>query len=127
MFTLVAVVAASWTALAPVAVFLDLTLFLVGCSVFAWALLRAIGRSRDEVISLGGLFFLIDGVAPRRVAVALWGCVAVQVIVAVATAAVRPFSELAFGVLVPMFGLASLAAWGAIHGDFPQRVPKSVE
>jgi hypothetical protein len=42
--------------------------------------------------------------------------------VAVATAAARPFSSLAFGILAPMFGLALLALWGAVHGRFPPRV-----
>jgi hypothetical protein len=47
--------------------------------------------------------------------------VVIQVAVAVATAAARPFSELAFGVLVPLFGMALLALWSARHGTFPRR------
>ncbi|MGH9212894.1 MAG: hypothetical protein ACRD2C_19820 [Acidimicrobiales bacterium] len=116
-----------WSGFTPVAVALDLVLFLLGCGVFAWALLRAAGRSRERAISFGGLFFLAEGVAPRPVVIGLWGSVAVQVVVAVATAAVRPFSELAFGVLVPLFGFAMLALWSAVHGDFPPRDPAPVD
>jgi hypothetical protein len=127
VFTVVAVTGSIWSRLLPVAVVLDLGLFLVGCGAFAWALLRAAGRSREHAVSLGGLFFLTDGVAPRRVAVALWGSVIAQTVVAVGTAAVHPFSELAFGVLVPMFGWAMLALWSAVYGHFPQRRPLPVE
>lgn len=121
VFTVAAVGAAVWTGLTPVAVAVDLVLFLAGCAIFAWALVRAAGRSRDEVVSLGGLFFLAEGAAPRSVAVGLWVPVVVQTVVAVATAATRPFSEMAFGVLVPLFGMALLALWSAYHGDFPPR------
>jgi hypothetical protein len=123
LFTVTSVGAAVWTGLSPVAVAVDLVLFLAGCVVFAWALIRAAGRSRDELVSLGGLFFLAEGAAPRPVAVGLWAPVAVQTVVAVTTAAARPFSELAFGVLVPLFGMALLALWSARHGHFPPREP----
>jgi hypothetical protein len=127
VFSVVAVTASVWSGFVPVAVVLDLGLFVVGCAVFAWALVLAAGRSRDRAISLGGLFFLADGVAPRRVALVLWGSVVAQVVVAVGTAAIRPFSSLAFGVLVPLFGLAMVALWSAVHGDFPPRDPLPVE
>jgi len=126
-FVAVAVGASIWSVLRPVAVVLDLTVFLVGCGVYAWALVRAAARSRERTISLGGLFFLLEGVAPRTVVMWLWGFVTVQVVVAVLTAAVHPFSELAFGVLVPLFGFAMLALWSAVHGEFPRREPVPVE
>lgn len=121
VFTLVSVGAAVWSGLLVPAVAVDLGLFLAGCLAFAFAYLRAIGRSREETISLAGLFFLVGGVAPAAIARWLWGLVAVQAVVAVATAAARPFSSLAFGVLAPMFGLALLGLWGALHGRFPAR------
>lgn len=121
VFTVTAVGATVWSALVPVALVVDGVLFVAGCVAFAVAYLRAVGRSRDEVVSLGGLFFLAGGVAPAPVVRWLWGALAVQVVVAVATAAVRPFSSLAFGVLAPMFGVAMLGLWGAVHGRFPPR------
>lgn len=124
VFALISVGAAVWSGMVGVALAVDLGLFAAGCLAFAWAYLRAIGRSREEAISLGGLFFLVGGVAPTAVARWLWGILAVQTVVAVATAAARPFSSLAFGVLAPMFGLAMLGLWGALHGRFPGREPE---
>ena len=34
---------------------------------------------------------------------------------------IRPFTPLAFGILVPMLGLGLIALWGARHGTFPAR------
>ena len=53
---------------------------------------------------------------PGRCRCALLGALAVQVVVAVATAAVHPFTSQAFGVLVPMFGLGLAGLWGARYG-----------
>jgi hypothetical protein len=45
------------------------------------------------------------------------------VIVAVVGAALRPFSPLAFGILVPVFGLGCAGLWAAHHGSFGPREP----
>jgi fructose-specific phosphotransferase system IIC component len=121
VFTVVAVGAAVWSGLLVPAVAVDLALFLAGCVAFLYAYFRGIGRSREDAITLAGLFFLAEGAAPRPIAHALRLLLAAQVVVAVATAAARPFSSLAFGILAPMFGLAMLAVWGAVHGRFPPR------
>jgi uncharacterized protein YfiM (DUF2279 family) len=121
VFAVVSAGAAAWSGLLWPAVALDVALFVAGCVAFLYAYLRGIGRSREEAVTLAGLFFLAEGVAPRHVARALRVLLAAQVIVAVATAAARPFSSLAFGILAPMFGLAMLALWGAVHGRFPPR------
>lgn len=123
VFAVVSVGAAAWSGLLVPAVAVDVGLFVAGSVAFLYAYFRAIGRSRDEKITLAGLFFLAEGVAPRPIARALRLLLAAQVVVAVATAAARPFSSLAFGVLAPMFGLAMLAVWGAVHGRFPPRPP----
>jgi hypothetical protein len=104
-----------------VAVPLDLVLFAVGCAAFLWAYAVAIGRSREEAVTMAGVFFLGDGVAPAGIARTLRLALAVQVVVAVAVASVRPFTALAFGVLVPMLGLGLMALWGARHGRFPAK------
>ncbi len=101
-----------------VSVPLDLVLFAVGCGAFLWAYAIAIGRSRYEALTMGGVFFLGDGVAPPRVARTLRAVLAVQVVVAVAVASVRPFTALAFAVLVPMLGLGLMPLWAARHGRF---------
>lgn len=120
-FTLVSLLAAVVPEVVPVSVGLDFLLFVGGCGAFMWAYAMAIGRSRRDQINLGGLTFLADGVAPRRVAARLRGSLAVQVVVAVVAATIRPFSSLAFGVLAPMFGLGLMTLWGARHGWFPAR------
>ena len=102
------------------AVVVDLVLFLIGCVVFLWAFGVAVGRSRTDAIGIGGLYFL-QGSAPRAVQVALLVPFAVQVAVALVTAGLRPFTSLAFGVLVPMFGLAQAGLWGARYGHFGPR------
>jgi hypothetical protein len=48
----------------------------------------------------------------------------VQVVVVVAAASIRPFTEVAFGILAPMYGLGLMALWGARHGAFPPRPPR---
>jgi hypothetical protein len=127
VFTAVSIGAAAWSGLLVPAVAVDVVLFVAGCVAFLYAYFRGIGRSREETVTLAGLFFLAEGVAPRPVARALRLLLAVQVVVAVATAAARPFSSLAFGVLAPMFGLSLLALWGAVHGRFPPRAARGDE
>jgi len=95
-------------------------LFFVGIAVFFWAYATAVSRSRTDLIGMGGLFFLIDS-APRRVQRSLWGSLAVEVVVGLATAAVHPFTPLAFGVLAWMYGLALCGLWAARYGTFPPR------
>lgn len=109
------------SSLVPTAFAVDLALFAAGCVVFVWAYFRAIGRSRSESITLNGLFLLGDSVAPVMVTRRLRMMLAIQVLAALVTAGVRPFTTLAFGVLVPMFGLGMMALWAALHGRFEPR------
>ena len=101
---------------------IDLALFAVGCVAFLAAFARVVGRSRTEEISVVGVYFLAAGAAPGSVRTRLLGALAVEVVVAVATAAVRPYTELAFGVLVPVYGLGLIGLWASRHGTFPPRV-----
>jgi hypothetical protein len=97
-----------------------IALSVAGCVAFARALLLMADRSRQEELSVAGVFFL-TGSAPVPVRRALLGDLAVQVVVALATATARPYSPLAFGVLVPVFGLGMCGLWGATAGRFPPR------
>ena len=109
-------------------VVVSLVLFAVGCVTFLWAVAIAVNRSRTDAIGIGGLVFLQDS-APRPVQVRLLGALAVQVVVAVATAAVHPFTSQAFAVLAPMFGLGMAGLWGARYGRVEPRTtdPPPVE
>ena len=103
----------------PAAVF-DLALFLAGCGAFLWTLLQAARRSRTEELSVGGLWLLTGAPAPVRRA--LSGALAVQVVTALATAAARPYTPLAFGILVPVLGLGLGGVWAVARAPFPPRV-----
>ncbi len=85
---------------------------------------RAVARSRTDEISVAGLYFLAGGSAPSPVRRRLMGALLVQVVVAFATAAIRPFTSLAFGVLVPVYGLGLAGLWASRHGEFPPRRQK---
>jgi hypothetical protein len=100
-----------------------LLLFFGGIAAFFAAYVIAIGRSRESEIGIGAVFGLA-GSAPRAVQWRLYGALAVQVAVAVTTAAVRLHSVLAFGILGVMWGLGMIALWGARHGAFPARRPQ---
>jgi hypothetical protein len=95
-------------------------LFAVGIVAFLWAYALGVSRSRHEVVTLPALFFLADS-APRSIASRFRLVLAVQVLVAVVAASVRPFTNLAYGILVPMFGLGMMALWGGRCGRFPPR------
>jgi hypothetical protein len=128
VFVVASALAAAWPdTFLPLSVPVDLVLFAAGCGAFLWAYALAIGRSRYETITMGGLFFLGDDVAPPDVTRLLRGAFGVQVVVAVTAAALRPFTALAFSVLVPMLGLGLMALWAARHGRFPAKPPEPDE
>jgi hypothetical protein len=97
----------------------SVAMFVIGCVTFLWAFAVAVGRSRLEDVTLGGVYFL-SGASPavRR---PLLGALAVQVVVAVTAGIVRLYTPVAFVALAPMFGLGLAGLWGAKHADFPDR------
>ena len=100
---------------------LDLVLFVVGCGAFLWAYAVAVSRSRYEALTMGGVFFPGSDVVPAAAVRVLRLCLLAQVVVAVAAAAVRPFTPAAFAVLVPMLGIGLMALYGARYGRFPAK------
>jgi hypothetical protein len=99
---------------------LSVALFLLGIAVFLWAYAIAVSRSRTDAIGIGGLFFLQRS-APRSVQVRLLVPFAIEVVVAFVAASIRIYTPLAFGLLVPMFGLGLAGLWGARYGRFEPR------
>ena len=93
-------------------------LFLAGCATFFAAYARAVARSRQELVAVSNLFFLTGDTAPPAVKRNLLGALGVQVAVALATAIARPYTSLAFGTLVPMYGVALCGLWASRHGKF---------
>ena len=124
-FTVIQIAAtvAPGSAAAVISLVWSLVLFSTGSAAFLWAFFTAAKRSRDEPVTVAGVVWLI-GSAPAATARALRWALMIQVVVAVAAASIRPFSPVAFGVLMPMFGLGCLAWYGARHGDFT-RVARS--
>jgi hypothetical protein len=98
-------------------------LFFLGTALTGVAILKAIGRSRTEAISVADLFLV--SAAPRATRVWLHGLLGLQVVVSIVGASIRPFTALAFGVLVPMFGLGVNGWWSASRGRFPPRDEQS--
>jgi len=98
-------------------------LFAGGCGVFLWAFLIVAGRSRTDRMELAQIWFLSGTPTPRTVRRSLLGALAVQVAVGLTTAGARPYTSLAAGALVPMWGLGLCGLWAARHATFPPRPP----
>ncbi len=118
--TVVEVIVMAW--MRQVAVAVDLGLFAIGCATFLGAYAIALNRSRTDEIGVASLYFLTNKVAPNPVRHRMWTALAVQCVVAVTAASVRPFTTAAFSVLVPMFGLGLNGLWAARHGTFGARI-----
>ena len=114
-------VAAVLKAFDVVALVVALALFVAGTVAFVAAYARAVSRSRTEQIGVLALFFLEGQVAPTPVRRLLLGSFLVEVLVAVGLAAARPNTSLAFGILVPVYGLSLAGLWGARYGSFRAR------
>ena len=100
-----------------------LGLFAISLGVWCWAFAVALARTTrgDDVVVAS--MFLVQGPAPKRVRVHLFGSLAVCIALTAATAVAEPF-----GVLVPMLPLGLLGLWGARHGVFPpRRMPDASE
>ncbi|HEX9260092.1 MAG TPA: hypothetical protein VF855_11190, partial [Acidimicrobiales bacterium] len=110
-----------------VAVGVALVLFAAGIVAFLWSYASAVQRSREVEIGIGGLYFLAGRTAPKAVRRSMNLALAVQTAVAFATASWRPFTTLAFGILVPMFGLGLNGLWGAAHGAFGPRIAEPAD
>jgi hypothetical protein len=98
------------------AIAVALGLFAISLGVWCWAFAVALARTTrgDDVVVAS--MFLVQGPAPKRVRVHLFGSLGVCIAVTATTAAAEPF-----GILVPMLPLGLLGLWGALHGVFPPR------
>jgi hypothetical protein len=98
---------------------LSCVLFAVGTAGFLWAYALGVSRSRVDKVSIPGLFFLAGETAPTTIRRPFRVALAVEVVAVVMAAAARPYSEVAFGILAPMFAMGLMGAWGGRHGSFP--------
>lgn len=120
IYTVAAVVGTIWIDAVLLTVVVSLVLFAIGTVAFLAAYLAAIGRSRYDAIGMGGLFFLA-GSAPQAIRRSMLLSFGLEIVVAFVTASLRIYTPVAFGLLVPMYGLGLMGLWGARFGDFPPR------
>jgi hypothetical protein len=100
---------------------LSLALFAIGTGALLWAYALGISRSRTDLVSISGLFLLSSPAAPAATRRTFHLALTVQVVAVVAAASIRPFTEVAFGILAPMYGLGLMGLWGGRYGEFPAR------
>ncbi|MFT3854915.1 MAG: hypothetical protein QM733_19580 [Ilumatobacteraceae bacterium] len=109
----------------------SMVLFAAGAATSLWAYASALERSRVENVGVANLFLLSGDTAPERVRRVMWVCFGVQIAVALAGAIIGVvgldkgrLNALAFGVLVPMFGIGANGLWAARHGRYGPRIPR---
>jgi len=110
-------------------VVVSVALFAIGVGSSLWAYASALDRSRVEEIGVANLYLVTGATAPTPIKRALLGALAVQVLASLGAASVgvvgledRQLNALAFGVLVPMFGIGMNGAWAARYGSYEPRV-----
>ena len=102
----------------------ELGLFVAGCVVFVWAYAVAVRRTRTDEIAVAGVYLMM-GSTPKHVRRMLMGSLTAQIVIALATAAARPYTIAATGILVPVYGLGLGGLWAARHGKFSPRQTKA--
>lgn len=102
----------------------------VGCLL---AYVRALERSRIDEIGVANLFLLTGPTAPKQIKRTMSAMLAIQVLVGLAGGIFgavgledTQVNALAFGILVPMFGLALNGLWSVRLGQFGPRLQQTV-
>jgi hypothetical protein len=111
----------------------SMTLFAIGVAATLWAYTRALDRSRVEEVGVANLFLLTGGTAAPTVKRTMSLALVVQAVAAVGGAWIGvvgldtgQLNALAFGVLVPMFGIGMNGLWAARHGSYGPRLDRAV-
>ena len=107
----------------------SMVLFAIGVATTLWAYTRALDRSRVEEVGVANLYLLTGDTAPRPVRRTMTLALTIQIVAALAGAWIGvagldegQLNALAFGVLVPMFGVGMNGVWAARHGSYGPRV-----
>jgi hypothetical protein len=95
-------------------------MFVLGLVFLLLALLGGLRRSRVEEVTVTGLFLLHE-TAPRAIRRRFLWCLMIQLALAFVAAGFRPYSQIAFVLLAPMFVFGSAALWSAQYGIFSAR------
>jgi hypothetical protein len=112
----------------------SMVLFAIGAAGCLWAYVSALERSRSDEIGVANLFLLTGPTAPAPIKRTMTIALVIQTVLALTGAIIgasglsgNEVNVLAFGILVPMFGLAMNALWAVRHGSFGPRVDQSVQ
>jgi hypothetical protein len=112
----------------------SMVLFAIGAAGCLWAYISALERSRTDEIGVANLYLLTGPTAPKQVKLTMTLALVAQVVLALLGAIIgaaglsgNQVNALAFGILVPMFGLAMNGLWAVRHGTFGPRVDRSVQ
>ena len=111
----------------------SMALFAIGVATTLWAYTRALNRSRVEEVGVANLYLLTGDTAPKPVRRTMSLSLTIQIVAALAGAWIGvvgldegQLNALAFGVLVPMFGVGMNGLWAARHGSYGPRVGRAV-
>ncbi len=111
----------------------SMALFTIGVATTLWAYTRALDRSRVEEVGVANLYLLTGDTAPKVVGRTMSLALGVQVLAALGGAWAGmvgldkgQLNALAFGVLVPMFGIGMNGVWAALHGSYGPRLGTAV-
>jgi hypothetical protein len=111
----------------------SMILFTIGVVTTLWAYVSALELSRTREVGVANLFLLTGPTASRPVKRTMTLALVVQVVVAVTGASIGiagladdDLNALAFGILVPMFGIGMNGMWSARYGSFGPRITPSM-
>ena len=95
--------------------------FAVGIGLFLLGFWNGVQRSRVDEVTLTGLLALGTSYVPAGARNLLWGAVAIETVVSILFASLRPFTQQAFGLLFPMLGVGFATLWGSRAASFHPR------
>ncbi len=128
-FVLAGVLGAVSSAGRTVTVAVSMVLFAVGIAAFIWSFFVAAERSRADEIGVANLYLLTGPTAPRPVRRIMSIALGLQVVACLVFGAIGfaglgddEVNPMAFGILVPMFGLGLNGLWASRHGAFGPRI-----
>lgn len=111
----------------------SMMLFAVGVATTLWAYTRALDRSRVEEVGVANLYLLTGETAPKHIKRTMSSALTIQIVAAIAGAWIGvvgldkgDLNALAFGVLVPMFGIGMNGIWASRHGSYGPRLGNAV-
>jgi hypothetical protein len=112
-----------------VVIVVSMVLFAVGVACSIWAYAAALERSRTDEIGVANLFLLTGPTMEPPVKRTMTACLVVQVVAALIGASIGvgglqegDLNALAFGILVPMFGIGLNGVLAVRHGRFGPRL-----